>query len=933
MADRKNLDVAVRIFTDLKSARDDLRALDADFDRLAASAVKSQTSTRVALKDSSSTVKKLGEDADEMARQAVSAFSGWGAALNNGNRALGQQSDRLKHGGISAKQYSAAMRMLPAQITDVTTSLASGMPLWLVAIQQGGQIKDSFGGIAPAGKALLSIFTPMRVALGGVVAVMGLLALAYKQGSDELTAYNTSLALTNNAAGTTTGQLADMAASIDRTVGTTRTAAQALAAAAGSGKIAGDQLELVGLTAVRMNDAIGRSVTDTVAEFEKLAEDPVKASEELTTKYGYLTAATYAQIRALVAQGDQAGAVRLANQAYADGMVEVQRKVVENLGYIEGAWKSVKNFAAEAWDSMLGLGRSQGLGEQVQAVEAEITRLQAIRQRQSGVTSVPAAELAVLQQRLTVLREQKAAADATAAQEQRRLAIEQAGIAATRKLDDLLKSSRSNTEKAAAAMRELDQWIGEAAAAGVTFTDTQIAQMRRYLREQNKDGSDEQQNAVNRLALENRAWIAEQQRDIEQQVAVREAVLRQQYADEIKRAQDHAEQLSVIETRIAQETADFRKQLVEQQTTAQESAFSAVLADLDKEFAEERRQRQSLADLQVQYLRTVGQEADAVALEAKRRWQELRDQMQSQGDLEAVAKIDVIIDRAKVDGQLREFQERLERTLTTATSKKQNLMIDREAGRIGQGEFRAGVEDINAGVSAELDEMISKARELGILLPKAFYDAKAAAEQTDAVMKMTGMSTADLADKFAGGLASSIVDVATGTKDAKEAFREFAASFLADISQMILKKMILNALGFGFSDGGLVGFASGGYTGGGGKYTPAGIVHRGEYVMPQERVREPGALHFLASFHQEGMAALERFRGYADGGLVGGGPVTLNNNIEQLGSSLSVNQRVLPIMDPDLITDALKGPAGEELLLVHVSRNPAKFRQALGAGK
>ena len=38
-----------------------------------------------------------------------------------------------------------AMRQLPAQITDVVTSLASGMPVWLVAIQQGGQIKDMYG--------------------------------------------------------------------------------------------------------------------------------------------------------------------------------------------------------------------------------------------------------------------------------------------------------------------------------------------------------------------------------------------------------------------------------------------------------------------------------------------------------------------------------------------------------------------------------------------------------------------------------------------------------------------------------------------------------------------------------------------------------------------------------------------------------------------
>lgn len=36
------------------------------------------------------------------------------------------------------------------------------------------------------------------------------------------------------------------------------------------------------------------------------------------------------------------------------------------------------------------------------------------------------------------------------------------------------------------------------------------------------------------------------------------------------------------------------------------------------------------------------------------------------------------------------------------------------------------------------------------------------------------------------------------------------------------------------------GFSDGGYTGNGGKYEPAGVVHRGEYVLPQEVVRALG---------------------------------------------------------------------------------------------
>lgn len=64
---------------------------------------------------------------------------------------------------------------------------------------------------------------------------------------------------------------------------------------------------------------------------------------------------------------------------------------------------------------------------------------------------------------------------------------------------------------------------------------------------------------------------------------------------------------------------------------------------------------------------------------------------------------------------------------------------------------------------------------------------------------------------------------------------------------------------------GLGGFASGGWTGRGAKYQPAGIVHAEEFVTRSEVVRQPGALAFLSQFNRIGMNAL---RGYAEGGLV-----------------------------------------------------------------
>ncbi|MWP22255.1 phage tail tape measure protein, partial [Escherichia coli] len=54
-------------------------------------------------------------------------------------------------------------------------------------------------------------------------------------------------------------------------------------------------------------------------------------------------------------------------------------------------------------------------------------------------------------------------------------------------------------------------------------------------------------------------------------------------------------------------------------------------------------------------------------------------------------------------------------------------------------------------------------------------------------------------------------------------------------------------------------FATGGFTGTGGKYEPAGIVHRGEFVFTKEATSRIGVGNLY-----------RLMRGYADGGYVGG---------------------------------------------------------------
>lgn len=65
-------------------------------------------------------------------------------------------------------------------------------------------------------------------------------------------------------------------------------------------------------------------------------------------------------------------------------------------------------------------------------------------------------------------------------------------------------------------------------------------------------------------------------------------------------------------------------------------------------------------------------------------------------------------------------------------------------------------------------------------------------------------------------------------------------------------------------------YAEGGFTGAGGKYQPAGIVHRGEYVIPKEGVNQRTGMPYgdYMGRISQGYAAPKR--GYASGGFVGG---------------------------------------------------------------
>ena len=327
------------------------------------------------------TVKALGrldELETKLAKQKklgaldASTFSEYQGKIDQSRANLGRFDDSLTRTGNTAKQTAAALRGVPAQFTDIAVSLQGGQAPLTVLLQQGGQLKDMFGGVAPAAKALggyvLGLINPFTLAAAAVAA----LGLAYYKGSEEADAYNEALILSGNVAGTSASQLSDMARQVSATVGTTGAAAEVLAKLAGNGKIASESFGQITEAALQMEKATGRAIDETIAEFAKIAKDPVAAAKELNDQYHFLTASIYSQIVALKEQGDTVGAAKLLTESYASTIETRTGEITQNLGIIERGWNAVRDAAKGALDATKEIGRTQSLEQQAEVIRQRL---------------------------------------------------------------------------------------------------------------------------------------------------------------------------------------------------------------------------------------------------------------------------------------------------------------------------------------------------------------------------------------------------------------------------------------------------------------------------------------------------------------------------------------------------------------------------------
>ena len=174
-----------------------------------------------------------------------------------------------------------------------------------------------------------------------------------------------------------------------------------------------------------------------------------------------------------------------------------------------------------------------------------------------------------------------------------------------------------------------------------------------------------------------------------------------------------------------------------------------------------------------------------------------------------------------------------------------NHQLDLEAAKLKIGMTEENIR--------KLDEEIAKLKERHAEIQKQAEKARGSWQEgvkqgwanIEADVTNVAANVARITENTFNGMADTLTDfVTTGKAD----FRSFAQSVIRDITNMMVKMALFNAIN-PFMSGFMGGagsipfgqmFATGGYTGDGGKYQPAGIVHRGEYVITKEATARLG---------------------------------------------------------------------------------------------
>lgn len=837
-------------------------------------------------------------------------------SIDESEAQINKLNSQMKTGSISAKQYQYALRLLPMQINDIAVSLAGGMPLFSVFMQQGAQIADSFGGwgslfdiikekllgagdaadesgdslsenannlseTAENAKKLTGFLNPLTISIAAVAAVVGTLTYAWYKGNQEQLEYNKALIMTGNIAGTTSGQLADMAARIASDTGNPISdAAAALTKVVASGKIASSYIESVTSAIVSMTDASDTTIDSLVSDFEKIAQNPVAAITELNDKYNFLTLDIYNQIRALQEQGRTQDAAKLATDTYSKAVKDMSGDLADNLGIFESAWKTLGDTAKGAWDAMLDIGREKTLQQRLDDAKKVVENTRRIAGLgflggdNSAITTGAQAEVNILS---SVLNLQGDLNSARAAGQK----IQNEGIAAQTRINKLEEESRTNAEKRAKAQQQYTNDLVKARAAGSVISAEEEARVRANIDSKYKDPKTPKGKSYTEVAG---VRLLDQ---INEQNAALEAQL------------DGSDKL----TNAAKERAKFEKQIADikgkdQLTAAQKSLLA------DSEGILSAYKKQDLLQSQVKTLEDyrkmqidIGTKSEKANVTLQKRL-EILQKMVAMGKLTAAQASDQakdLIGKAAIPDTV----------ISGVNAAGGNLRSGAtNADLTGQGMNMIGLEK---SPEMQMYEKLKQAQtdyatwldaqqkivNQNTLLNEQEKQAQLAQLQQQGAQNQQAIATAVYAAEMgvaesAFGSITSSMGAMFGEQSAmyKAAFvtqKAFAIAqaalqlpmamgqalaglpFPANIAAMAQVISLMATITSSITSAAATGFATGGYTGDGGKYQPAGMVHRGEYVFDKQSTNAIGVSNLDALRNGGSLDATLSGKGYGTG--------------------------------------------------------------------
>ncbi|MCQ0338383.1 phage tail tape measure protein [Escherichia coli] len=745
---------------------------------------------------------------------------------------LSRQALAAQKAGISVGQYKAAMRTLPAQFTDIATQLAGGQNPWLILLQQGGQVKDSFGGMIPMFRGLAGAITLPMVGVTSLAVATGALAYAWYQGDSTLSAFNKTLVLSGNQSGLTADRMLTLSRAGQAAGLTFNQARESLAALVNAGVRGGEQFDAINQSVARFASASGVEVDKVAEAFGKLTTDPTSGLMAMARQFRNVTAEQIAYVAQLQRSGDEAGALQAANDIATKGFDEQTRRLKENMGTLE-TWadKTGKAFKS-MWDAILDIGRPESSADMLASAQKAFDEADKkwqwyqSRSQRRGKTASFRANL------------QGAWDD----RENARL-----GLAAATLQSDMEKAgelaARDRAERDASQLK----YTGEAQKA----YERLLTPLEKYTARQEELNKALKDGKI--LQADYNTLMAAAKKDYESTLKKPKSSGVKVSAGERQEDQAHAallaletelrtlEKHSGANEKISQQRRDLWKAenqyavLKEAATKRQLSEQEKSLLTHEKETLEYKRQLAELGD-KVEHQKRLNELAQQAA-----RFEQQQGAKQAAISAQARGLTDRQAQRESEEQRLRDVYGDNPAALAKATSALKNTWSAEEQLR---GSWMAGLK-------SGWGEWAESATD-------SFSQVKSVATQTF------------------DGIAQNMAAMLTGSE---QNWRSFTRSVLSMLTEIFLKQAMVGIVGsIGSAIGGAFGggasastgtaiqaaaanfhFATGGFTGTGGKYEPAGIVHRGEFVFTKEATSRIGVGNLY-----------RLMRGYAEGGYVGG---------------------------------------------------------------